>query len=195
MVAALALGAVKTWALLGDWQSHQGKIDSIVQAMKKLPAGSTLFAATAAPYTGMWLSAPGVRETWHPPLKHVASYASVYGPVFVPMTFADPHKQPMVMLPAYRAVKNLQGDSPFKVPRPADLVAVAQRLTDEVQKPDGPRLGAVFLLVVGTDRYASQPALPGFEVFLAGDGFVIFRATAPGPAGALQALPGAARGG
>jgi hypothetical protein len=195
MAAALGVGGVKTWALLGDWQSHQGKIDTTVQAMKTLPAGSTLFAATAAPYTSMWLSAPGVRATWHPPLKHVASYASVVGSVFVPMTFADPHKQPMVMLPAYRAVKDLQGDSPFKVPRPADLVAVAQRLTDAIQKPDAPRLGAVFLLVVGTDRYPTQPVLAGFEVFLAGEGFMIFRASAPATAAASKTRPGEAQGG
>ncbi len=195
MVAALAAGGVKTWALLADWQSHQGQIDTIVQATKKLPAGSTLFAATAAPYTSMWLSAPGVRASWHPPLKHVASYASVVGPVFVPMTFADPHKQPMVMLPAYRAVKNLQGDSPFKVPRPADLVALAQRLSDAIQKADAPRLGAVFLLVVGNDRYPTQPALAGFEDFLAGEGFVIYRATAPASADALKPLLAEPRGG
>lgn len=179
VVVALGAGAVKTGALLSDWRAHQSKIDSIVQTMQTLPSGSTLFAASAAPYPGMMLTAPGGREAWHPPLKHVASYASVFGSVFVPMTFADPHKQPMVMLPTYLAVKTLQGDNPFKVPFPADLVAVAQRLTDQVHVPGGPALGDVYLLVVGTDRYTSLPVLPGFTVFSAKDTFVIFQAVSP----------------
>lgn len=177
LTAALVLGGVKTAALISDWQAHEPQIDNVVQAMKRIPAGSTLFAATAAPYTSMWLSAPGARETWHPPLKHVASYASVVGSVFVPMTFADPHKQPMVMAPAYRAVKNLQGDNPFKVPQSTDLQALARRLTDEIRVPGGPDLGRVFLLVVGTDRYTTLPALTEFTTFVAGAGFVIYRAT------------------
>ncbi len=195
LVVALGVGGVKTWALLHDWQAQQPKIDAIVQALKKVPNGSTLFAATAAPYTSMMLSVPGIRETWHPPLKHVASYASVYGSVFVPMTFADPHKQPMVMLPAYLAVKGLQGDSPFKVPQAADLVAVAQRLTEEIHRPGGPDLGAVFLLVVATDRYPNLPTLTGFTTYLSGAGFVIFQAAPPVSPGTLKELPKAARDG
>ena len=179
LVVALGVGAVKTGALLRDWKAQQVKIDSIVRAMQKIPDGSTLFAATAEPYTSMMLAKPGARESWHPPLKHVASYASVFGSVFVPMTFADPHKQPMVMLPAYLAVKTLQGDNPFKVPRPADLVAVAQRLSAQTQAPGGPALGEVFLLVVGTDRYLALPPLEGYTVFFAGDTFAIFQAAAP----------------
>jgi hypothetical protein len=194
LVVALGVGAVKTGALLSDWRAQQSKIDSIVQAMQTLPDGSTLFAATAAPYPGMMLTVPGAREAWHPPLKHVASYASVFGSVFVPMTFADPHKQPMVMLPTYLAVKTLQGDNPFKVPRPADLVAVAQRLTDQVHVPGGPALGGVYLLVVGTDRYTSLPALPGFSVFSAKDTFVIFQATSPASPSVMKRVLGEPHG-
>jgi hypothetical protein len=195
LVVALGVGGVKTGALLNEWQSQQPKIDNIVQAMKKIPTGSTLFAATAAPYTSMVLSVAGARETWQPPLKHVASYASVFGSVFVPMTFADPHKQPMVMMPDYLAVKNLQGDNPFKVPQPADLVAVAKRLTVQINKRGGPNLGGVFLLVVGTDRYTALPALTGFTVFFMGEGFVIFQATSPVPPDAVNPAVGELHGG
>jgi hypothetical protein len=195
LVVALGIGSAKTWGLVADWRANQARIDHIVKAMQKLPPGSTLFAATAAPYTGMLLGLPGVRESWHPPLKHVASYASVYGSVFVPMTFADPHKQPMVVLPAYRAVKDLQGDSPFKVPQAADLVALSQRIADHVSQPGGPALGPVFLLVVGTERYAALPGLSGFAVHFAGDGFVIFQATAAGAPGARSPGEGGPRGG
>jgi len=195
LVVALGVGGVKTGALLNDWQAHQPKIDTIVQAMQKIPGGSTLFAATAEPYPNMVLTEPGARETWQPPLKHVASYASVFGSVFVPMTFADPHKQPMVMLPAYLAVKSLQSDNPFKVPRPADLVAVAQRLTAQIHAPDGPALGGVYLLVVGTDRYTKLPTLPGFTVFAAGDTFVIFQATSPALPDVMKPVVGGTHGG
>ena len=189
LTVALGLGGVKTAALINDWRRHEPQIDNVVQALKQIPAGSTLFAATAEPYTSMWLGAPGAREGWHPPLKHVASYASVVGSVFVPMTFADPHKQPMVMAPAYLAVKNLQGDNPFKVPQPADLQALARRLTAETHVPGRPDLGRVFLLVVGTDRYPTTPAttpatppatppqLAEFTPFVAAEKFVIYRAT------------------
>ncbi len=187
LLVALGVGGLKTGALLSDWRANQPKINTIVQAMKKIPDGSTLFAATAAPYPNMVLTQPGSREAWHPPLKHVASYASVMGSVFVPMTFADPHKQPMVMLPAFIAVKALQGDNPFKVPQPADLVALAPRLTAQIQAPGGPALGEVFLLVVGTDRYPALPALAGFSLFLADADFVIFKSVSP----VLPILPGA----
>lgn len=195
LVVALGVGGVKTAALLSDWQAHQPKIATLVQAMQKIPGGSTLFAATAEPYPSMVLIEPGARESWQPPLKHVASYASVYGSVFVPMTFADPHKQPMVMLPAYLAVKNLQGDNPFKVPQPADLVAVAQRLTDQIRLPGSPALGGVYLLVVGTDRYTTLPTLPGFDVFVAGDTFVLFQATSPVLPGVMKSMVGVPHGG
>lgn len=175
LVVALSVGGVKTVALLSDWRAHQPKTDTIVQAMQKLPLRSTLFAATAAPYTNMLLTEPGARDTWRPPLKHVASYASVHGPVFVPMTFADPHKQPMVMMPQYQGIKTLQGDNPFKVPTVADLHAVAARIATQVRAPGGPTLGAVYLLVVGTQRYEALPALEGFTVVDASQGFTIYQ--------------------
>ena len=194
LVVALGVGGVKTWALLTEWKTYQPKIDTIAQAIHKIPNGSTLFAATAAPYTTMLLTEPGARKTWQPPLKHVASYGSVLGSVFVPMTFADPHKQPMVMMPPYLAIKELQGDNPFKVPQPADLVAVARRITDQIHVPGGPALAGVYLLVVGTDRYASLPALAGFDVFFAGDGFVIYQAVSPALPGAQSPVAGESHG-
>jgi hypothetical protein len=195
LVVALGLGAVKTAALVHDWRSYQPAIDRIVKVISQLPPGATLFAATEAPYTTMMLTEPGARETWHPPLKHVASYASAYGSVFVPMTFADPYKQPMVMQPPYLAVKALQGDNPFKVPKPADLVAVAKRIEDDMGKPGGSTLDDVYLLVIGADRYPSLPALTGFKVFFAGDGFAIYQAIARGQAGAVLSVAGEPHGG
>jgi len=185
LAVAVGVGGIKTVALLTDWTTHQRPIEDIVRAMDRLPAGATLFAATAAPYTGMMLTEPGVRESWHPPLKHVASYASVHRPVFVPMTFADPHKQPMVMMPQYLGIKALQGDNPFKVPAVADLQAVAARIAAQVDTPGGPELGGVYLLVVGTERYRTLPELDGFKVFEAGQGFTIYqlRPVAGGPGG------------
>jgi len=177
LVVALGVGGVKTVALLSDWRAHQLKVDTLVLAMQKLPGASTLFAATTEPYPGMVLTAAGAREAWHPPRKHVASYASVHGPVFVPMTFADPHKQPMVMAPQYQGIKALQGDNPFKVPAVADLQAVAARIASQVGAPGGPPLGGVYLLVVGTERYGALPVLAGFKVFEAGQGFAIYQWT------------------
>lgn len=178
VAVALGVGATKTWALASAWQAYQPKIDAIVQAMQKIPGGATLFAATAAPYTTMLLTEPGARQTWQPPLKHVASYASVYGRVFVPMTFADPHKQPMVMMPSYLGVKALQDDNPFKVPKVHDLKAVARRIQDQVRAPGTPELGGVYLLVVGPERYGALPALEGFTVFVMAQGFAIYQLTA-----------------
>jgi hypothetical protein len=195
LVVALGLGAVKTAVLMQSWKSYQPAIDKIVRVISQIPPGATLFAATAAPYTTMWLNEPGARETWHPPLKHVASYASVYGSVFVPMTFADPYKQPMVMKPQYLEVKALQGDNPFKVPKPADLVAVANRIKDHLDTPSGSILGDVYLLVVGTSRYPSLPTLTGFKVFSAGDDFVIYQANSQAPTGAATLVTGEAHGG
>lgn len=174
-VVALGLGSVKTVGLVRDWQSHQAAIKGIVNAMKKIPSGSTLFAATAALEPNMVLNKPGAREAWHPPLKHVGSYASVYGDVFVPMTFADQHKQPMVVVDRFLAIKDFQNNNPFKVPRPADLQALAPQILDNIRTPGAPPLGGVYLLVVGTELYGALPVLTGFNVFATGQDFTIYQ--------------------
>ena len=175
LTVALGLGAVKTAALMQAWATDQGPIDRIVKVIKNLPPNSTLFAATARPYLSMVLSTPGAREAWHPPLGYVSTYASTYGQVFVPLTYADRHKQPMLVMETYRATKELQGDMPFQVPKAADLVALANRLDDHVRDPATPPLNDVYLLVVDTGRYAALPELERFSVFFAGEGFTIFR--------------------
>lgn len=174
LTVALGLGLLKTMGLMSDWKAHQGAIESIVSAMQKIPSGSTLFAATPVDEPSMVLSKPGGREAWHPPLKHIGSYASVYGNVFVPMTFADRHKQPMVVVDKYLPIKEFQGDNPFKMRQPSDLRALAKRISDQVHSPGQPALGGVYLLVVGPERYGALPVLDGFNVFQVGAGFAIY---------------------
>jgi len=195
LTLALSLGLVKTAALVRGWQSDQLVIESVVNAMKKIPSGSTLFAATAALEPSMVLTNPGAREAWHPPLKHIGSYASVFGDVFVPMTFADRHKQPMVVVDKYLPIKEFHGDNPFKVYQPSDLVALAKRITEQTHLPGAPAMGDVFLLVVGTDLYPTLPTLAGYSVFLADDSFVIFQATSPALPGAVTPAIGVPHGG
>ncbi len=177
LTVALGLGAVKTVALMQVWATDQVPIDRVVKVIKNLPPKSTLFAATARPFLSMVLSTPGAREAWHPPLGYVSTYASTYGQVFVPVTYADRHKQPMLVREKYRSTKELQGDTPFQVPKAADLVALAKRLDGHISAPGTPPLSDVYLLVVDTGRYAALPELERFSVFFAGEGFTIFRHT------------------
>jgi hypothetical protein len=144
----------------------QGRFAAHDAAFATLPAGSVLWAATAAPYpTLLWRGADEL-ALWRPPLKHVASLASVGRDAFVPSTWADPFKQPIAVPERLRAAKALQGDNPWRTPDGAALgeaVAAVRRLG-----PGG------FVLLSYPERL--QGALPaGLDAVVSGPEFLLLR--------------------
>jgi len=175
---AVALGAVLLVALLAgrnvaiarSWQAMAPIHDSHVAAFAHLPEGSRLWAATAGPYPSLTWRDAAQLSLWHPPLKHVASLASVGRDVFVPATWADPAKQPITLPPEHAPAKLLQGDNPIKTPTAAELEQVLRSIR-RIRQP-GDR--ADFLLLSYPARL--QGALPaGLARVADGPHFLLLR--------------------
>ena len=175
---AVALGAVLLVALLAGrnvaiargWQAMAPIHDSHEAAFARLPEISRLWAATAGAYPSLaWRNAADL-AMWHPPLKHVASLASVGRDVFVPSTWADPAKQPIALPPEHLPAKLVQGDNPIKTPTAGELEQ-ALRSIRRIRQP-GDR--ADFLLLSYPERL--QGALPaGLATVAEGPHFLLLR--------------------
>ena len=168
LVLTLVL-AGRSVAIARDWRGMEPVFAQHLNAFATLPQGAVLWAATAAPYPSLAYRDAEELALWHPPLKHVASLAAVGRNVFVPSTWADPHKQPISVLPQYATMKALQDNNPFKTPTAAIL---AQTLA-AIQHV---RAGAAghFLLLSYPNRL--QGALPdGLSRVAAGRDFLLLR--------------------
>lgn len=126
--AIALLLTVRGVVIAQSWQQESRLIERHLAAFATLPPGSTLWAATAAPYPGLAYTSDAELDLWHPPLKHVASLAALDSDVFVPSSFADPFKQPIAVPPELAAAKRLQDDNPFKTPTAEALAEVVTRI-------------------------------------------------------------------
>ena len=157
-------------AIAREWRAWEPVFERHMAAFALLPEGSVLWAATAAPYPTLAWRDGEERALWRPPLKHVASLAGVGRAVFVPSTWADPTKQPIVVAPAFAAMKGLQGDNPFKTPTGAALAEVLAA----IGRVNAREEVGHFLLLSYPQRL--QGALPGGLEFVAdGPAFQLLR--------------------
>jgi len=176
---AVALGGAALVALLAgrsvgvarDWQSFAPVHARHEAAFALLPPGAVLWAATAAPYPSLAYRSPAELALWHPPLKHVASLASVGRDVFVPSTWADPFKQPIAVPPRYQAAKALQGDNPFQTPGAAALDSVVAAIRG-LRAPG--EAAHDFLLLSHPAALQGTPS-PGLAAIAQGPTFTLFR--------------------
>jgi hypothetical protein len=175
----VVLGLVRAATLTEVWAVYSREIASIVDAISKIEPGSTLFAATSQPYPSLIVDSAERRIPWSPPLKHVASYAVLGAPVFVPMTWAEPTQQPLNVNPAYRAPYVFQGNNPRKVYDAAALPAFVKSIADNVQSGQWHGLGNVYVLVVGAEGAASGRSVPAVDVIAKGDRFTLLRLHVP----------------
>jgi hypothetical protein len=157
-------------AIARDWRATAPVFDSHMHAFDLLPQGSRLWAATAGPYPRIAWSGAAELAMWHPPLKHVASLASVGRDVFVPSTWADPFKQPIVLPPEHMPAKQVQGDNPLRTATGEELEQ-ALRAIRRIRVAGGP---PDFLLLSYPARL--QGALPaGLERVAEGPEFLLMR--------------------
>lgn len=159
LVAVLGLAVLRGASLGVVWHGWQHEVREATAGFAALEAGATLFSATARPYTTTDVLDPERRAHWRPPTKHLVSYALLEKPFFVPEMFADAHKQPLQVAPAYGAVKAYQTDSPIRVPASADLVALVGDLRQRLADPAWPELAPAYLFVTGITNYGEMPAL------------------------------------
>lgn len=175
IAVACTLTIVRTVTFISVWSDDEKEIMPIIQAFEGIEPGATLFAATAEPYPRLLADTAERRAAWRPPLKHVASFAVLHGPVFVPMTFTDPTKQPLIVSPDYAGIKTFQDDNPTKVPDRNALDTLFAQIIGHLSAGDWPDIGAPYLLVVGSDRLQPLALPPGVTRIIDGDRFVLLR--------------------
>jgi hypothetical protein len=175
----VVLSLVRTMTLTETWGGYSSEIASIVDAIAKIEPGSTLFAATSQPYPSLIADSAERRIPWSPPLKHVASYAVLGSPVFVPMTWAEPTQQPLNVQPAYRDAYRFQGNNPRKVYDAAALPEFVKTIGDNLRNGNWRGLGNVYVLVVGAEGAASASSVPAVKVIAKGDRFALLRLVVP----------------
>jgi hypothetical protein len=177
MVLALimTLAILRSVVLTETWKDYGDKIGLVVGAIDKLEPGATLFAATTQQPPDLLLFRAEKRAAWQPPLKHVASFAVLGTPVFVPMTFANPTQQPLAIQPAFRPLAVFQDTNPILIHDSATLMNMIAGIQSNLDNGNWPNLGNVYILLV--DPKPLEPLLLPDSVFQAdaGDRFVLLR--------------------
>lgn len=173
MVCVLSISRTSVLSLL--WIEEEREITPIVKSLDTIAPGATIFAATAEPYPRLAAVGPKRQAAWHPPLKHVASYAVLNKAVFVPMTWADPTKQPLIVNETFAPVKAFQGNNPVKVPDQASFDRLVVNLTDRLRDKAWPKLDDTYLLLVGSDRLQFETLPPHVRIAESGRRHVLFQ--------------------
>jgi hypothetical protein len=129
-LCGLGLLLVRSAAIARDWVNADTRIAPFVDAFRLIPDGATLYAATAGPYPSIdYRDAAGL-ALWHPPLKHIASLASLGRDVFVPSTWSNALTQPLHVVASLTPIKVFQGEVPIKTPATAELNAAVARIRE-----------------------------------------------------------------
>jgi len=139
-------------AITFQWLDFSKKTLNIINVFDKTEMGATIFCATAQPYTRLIADTPDRKYAWNPPLKHVCSYAVLYGPRFVPMTFVDLTKQPLNVSNNYLNVKDFQGDNPRKTFTGKQLETFLIEIKEHLSQKKWKNLNKVYVFVMGFDR-------------------------------------------
>ena len=175
LIVILFLACLQSTAVTYTWARYDSETASIVSALDTIEEGATLFSATSEPFVRLIADDSERRAAWSPPLKHVASYAVLLAPIFVPMTFADPTKQPLVVRDSYRSVKTFQGDNPEQISHPQALSAYIARLEERLGGPDWPPIASAYLLVMGRQRLEPMSLPVSVTQIAQGERFVLLR--------------------
>jgi len=174
---ALSLAVLRTVALATSWAQYDREITPIVHALDKIEPGATLFAITSQPYPRLLADTAERRAAWQPPLKHVASYAVLHAPVFVPMIWANPTQQRLSVTTPFQDVREFQGENPTLVMSDAAFRVFMASLDGHLKSGRWPNLGRVYLLLVGAKLY--QPMLPptAFHLVAQGTNYALLKWT------------------
>ena len=175
IIVAFVLAFFRATVLSSTWIHYDADIRSIVSALDGIEQGSTLFSVTSEPFARLIADSPERMSAWRPPVKHVASYAVLHAPVFVPMTFADPTKQPLVVSRPYQRVKDFQGDNPAQVQDQRTLSTFIGNLRDHLESPDWPRIDSAYLLVMGRQRLEPIELPSSVSRIIQSDRFVLLK--------------------
>ena len=176
-LGALGLLALRSAAITVAWIAADTRLAALTDAIRLVPDGATLYAATAAPYPSIdYRDAAGL-ALWQPPLKHAVSLASLGRDIFVPVTWSDPFKQPMRVAAALAPIKQFQTENPFKTTGAAELNTVVAGIAARHRLLPANGAGAVppdHLLLLYPNRFHGDlPA--GSRTLARGADFVLLR--------------------
>ena len=174
-VIALCLAGVRVAVLLSTWVEYDAKIAPIVGALDQVEPGATLFAATTQTGPRLIADSEEERVAWQPPLKHVASYAVLHAPVFVPMTWSDSTQQPLVVRAPFADVKQFQGANPTIVTSGADLRAFVTAIDTQRSQKRWPQLSPAYLLVTGPALAGSARLPQSVRLVTMGNNYVLLK--------------------
>lgn len=177
--AVVALVAVQSAVMTATWAGYNRQIAAIVDAMRIIEPGSTIFAATADQYPELIADTPERRSVWAPSLKHIASYAVLGAPVFVPMTWAEPAQQPLNVKDAYQEPYKFQHNNPRRVYASTDLPQFTSEISNNIAAGTWPELGGVYILLIDTKRARTEPLPAYVERAAEGERFVLLRLKKP----------------
>lgn len=160
---ALVLAVVTIISINRQWAEYNTKTSNIVGAFENIESGATVFAATTQRSTRLTKDTPEKRVAWQPPLKHVASYAILSGPKFVPMTFAHPTMQPLNVTEKYRDIKAFQSDNPRETLSSEEFESFLFEIKNQMESGLWSKLDNVYLFVFGFDSIKDDVNLPKFK--------------------------------
>lgn len=175
LAVSVVLACVRTSVVTLIWLHEEKTITPIVGAFDRIEPGSTVFAVTSDPYPRLIADTAEKRRAWDPPLKHVASYAVLHAPVFVPMIWSDPTQQPLVVRTGYRSVQEFQSNNPILLIDRSDFARFAMEFDLYLKEGHRPELRPIYVLAVGRNLHlrASAP----FRSVVSGDRFSLLRWT------------------
>jgi hypothetical protein len=130
-----------------DWYKYDHITQEFTTAFSRLPSGSIMFVVSGAPEPTLTEN----RYGWHPPVLHLGSLATLQQRVFVPVTPANPLKQPITVTKRFKEIKKFQRNSPVEIYTPEELTAFINQMRMLVLNADIP-LSSVFLLVIDPEK-------------------------------------------
>jgi hypothetical protein len=173
----VVLLAVRSAVLAYDWQSYNRVTQVFVSAFTELPPHATLFVANAGTSAVDGRKGSFERQFFRPPLRHVAAFATLQRPIFVPTIFANRSQQPMTVTHRYATLYAFQGGNPIRVTSAEHLAAIADRIRHLTVDTDGPA-AQVFLLVLYPE-IQQLPMPPGTTVMASGPHFLLLAVDGP----------------
>jgi hypothetical protein len=168
---ATSLLAARQVAIAHEWRREEAVIATYQAAFATLPDASTLWVASAEPFPTLAYNSAEELARWHPPIKHLASLASLNRDIYVPATWADPFKQPIAVRADDLPASRFQGANPIPTP-------TADRLADMVSRVRALRVRGTaprdYLLLLRPDVLSGTPPA-GLVAFAHGGTFTLFR--------------------
>lgn len=159
------------------WHQQSSQIASIVEDFAGLKPGAVVFAALQGSGTMLLPGTAVQKAAWKPPLKHVTSFALEASPVFVPMTYLDPNKQPLRLTEQAGPIKEFQTHSPRRLANQKALSSMVEDICALKALNPFMKRRDIYLSVVGSGTALSIKPLAGSDVIASSSSHLLLALT------------------